>query len=418
MPPVKTDPLTPGDRLECRVGQVWFWEGYFTRVGIDLTSYYGAELIQVTDLDLLAIGLGPGLETHRTIGESKSGTGKSAPKPLDRIVWLRGLQELVGAERAELTIASTVTPRTRELGRHSRVSVESINDLHARESALNLSKLADLGAHGPNALLLRRTVKAISKDDPTLGPAFKFLTSTVWFLDPFAALKQSLGLLETLCHRWTPGVKDDEQLAVRWLISETLSIWVFNLVTIVGFIRPMDPSAFTSFLRERLADGVVPAQRMRQLSRDFDKFISGLLAAAKASPEVRTEAMGAFEPSPPEWADSAAELAIRLGRQPALRDLPRQFDLVVHERLARGRNVSEAAEAQLRLNDPAARSSVSLIAAFLRSFGSLKDDLSELLIAGFAKPVQAPPEPVHQLDTEATALTLPGLDAADSVAED
>ncbi|MEV9592776.1 hypothetical protein AB0229_27680, partial [Klebsiella pneumoniae] len=93
---------------------------------------------------------------------------------------------------------------------------------------------------------------------------------------------------------------DDEQLAVRWLISETLSIWVLNLVTIVGFVRPMDPSAFTSFLRERLADGVVPAQRMRQLSRDFDKFISGLLAAAKASPEVRTEAMGAFEPSPPE----------------------------------------------------------------------------------------------------------------------
>ena len=78
MPPVKTDPLTPGDRLECRVGQVWFWEGYFTRVGIDLISYYGAELIQVTDLDLLAIGLGPGLESHRTIGESKSAIPASA----------------------------------------------------------------------------------------------------------------------------------------------------------------------------------------------------------------------------------------------------------------------------------------------------------------------------------------------------
>ena len=417
MRPVKTDPLTPGDRLECRVGQVWFWEGYFTRVGIDLISYYGAELIQVTDLDLLAIGLGPGLETHRIIGESKSGTGKSAPKPLDRIVWLRGLQELVGAEQAELTVASSVTPRTRELGRHSRVNVESISDLQARETALNLSKLADLGAHGPNALLLRRTVQAIGKDDPMLGTSFKFLTSTVWFLDPFAALKQCLGLLESLCHRWTPGVKDDEQLAVRWLISETLSIWVLNLVTIVGYIRPMDPTAFTSFLRERLADGVVPAQRMRQLSRDFDKFISGLLAAAKASPEVRTEAMGAFEPSPPEWADSAAELAIRLAHQPSLRDLPRQFDLVVHERLARGRDVSEAVRVQLRINDPATRASVSLIAAFLRRFGSLKDDLSDLLVAGFAKPMQGAPEPVPDKEAEATAPTLPGLGAISSVAE-
>tara|TARA_B100001778_G_C18366234_1_gene528696 strand:- start:454 stop:639 length:186 start_codon:yes stop_codon:yes gene_type:complete len=61
---------------------------------------------------------------------------------------------------------------------------------------------------------------------------------------------------------------------------------------------------------------------------------------------------------------------------------------------------------------------VSLIAAFLRSFGSLKDDISELLIAGFGKPAQAPPEPAPQQEIEATALTLPGLDAADSVAED
>lgn len=382
MPPAKIDPLTSGDRLEARIGQVWFWEGYFSRIGIDLVNYYGRELTQVTDLDLLAIGFGPGLESYRTIGEAKSGTGKSVPKPLDRIVWLRGLQELVNAGRAELTVAAAISPRVRDLGRQSRVTVQSMKDLAVREETANVAAVADLGAQGPTALILRRTVKGICGDDPALAPAFKFLTSTVWFLDPFAALKQCLGLLQTLTVRWTPAVKDDEQLAVRWLISEALSVWMLNLVAVVGHIRPMDPASFTSYMRERLADGVVPAQRLRVLARDFDKFIGGLLAAAKAPPELRAEAVGAFEPTPPEWADSIAELALRLSRAQFLGDLPRQFDVMVHERLARGKSVSELATQRLRLDDRSLQSSVSLAAAFLRNYGALTDDLSNLIVDG------------------------------------
>lgn len=382
MPPAKTDPLTSGDLLEIRVGQVWFWEGYFARVGIDLIGHYGPELIQVTDLDLLAIGFGPGLEVHRTIGESKSGVGKSAPKPLDRIVWLSGLRQLVNAHAAELTVMAKATPTIRELGRQLRVNVESADDLTERETVLDIAAHADVGAHGPNAMILRRTVRSIARDDPTLATAFKFLTSTVWFLDPFAAMKQTLGLLETLCQRWTPGVQDNEMLAMRWLIAETLSIWVLNLVTITGHARPMDAAAFTGHVRERLADGIVPAQRMRQLSRDFDKFVGGVLAAANASPELRIEAMGAFNPAPPEWANSLAELALRLARQPALGDLPRQFDLLVHERIARSRTVPKAAATILRLDDHAVRNDLALIGAFLRSFGSLPEDLSDLIVGG------------------------------------
>lgn len=380
MPRVKTDPLTSGDNLEIRVGQVWFWEGYYTRVGVDLIGHYGSDLIQVTDLDLLAIGFGPGLEVSRAIGEAKSGVGKSAPKPLDRIVWLRGLQELVNASAAELTVAARATPTIRGLGRHLRVSVQSLEDLTTRETALSLDHLADVGAHGRSAAILRRTVRTIAKDDPTLAIAYKFLTSTVWFLDPFAALKQTLGLLETLGHRWTPSVPDEELRAMRWLLAETISIWVLNLVTIAGHVGPMDSAAFTGYVRERLADGVVPAQSMRQLSRDFDKFVGGLLTAANASPELRVGAIGAFDPVPPEWANSVAELVLRLVRQPAVQNLPRQFDVLAHERIARGREVPVRASAALRLEDPAFRNGVGLIAAFLRNFASLPSDLSDLLV--------------------------------------
>ena len=94
--------LNKGDDMEMRVARLWFWEGYFSRNGINLKRYYHPEPLLVTDLDLLACDFGPSLQMIRTIGEVKTGVGKSAPKPLDRIIWLRGLKELVGVDNAQL----------------------------------------------------------------------------------------------------------------------------------------------------------------------------------------------------------------------------------------------------------------------------------------------------------------------------
>lgn len=383
MPPAKTSQLTSGDELEARVAQVWFWEGYYSRYGIDLTNHYGAELVQVTDLDLLATAFGPSLEVRKTIGESKSG-GRSAPKPLDRIVWLSGLQNLVGANQAELTIKAAPTSRVRELGRHLNVTVQSVADLTARESDIDLQAVADTGAHGVGAMQLRKTVQAISRNDPFLESAYRYLTSTVWFLDVFSATKQTLGLARKLSERWTPSVQDDDHIATRWLISEAVSVLGYNIVAIAGHIRPMNSVAFTSYLRERLADGVVPAQKMRLLARDIDKYISGILTAANASATLRTQAVGAFEPSPPEWSDSLAELALRLRRLPSVADIPRQLDLLIHERLARGRAVPVSASSRLQLADPATIAAIRTIAAFLRNYQGITTDVSDLMTADIA----------------------------------
>ncbi|MDF2990598.1 MAG: hypothetical protein K0S37_1112 [Microbacterium sp.] len=397
MPTAKTSQLTSGDELEARTAQVWFWEGYYSRYGIDLTNHYGAELIQVTDLDLLASAFGPALEVRKTIGESKSG-GRSAPKPLDRIVWLSGLQNLVGANQAELTIKAAPTSRVRELGRHLNVTVQSIADLTAREDDIDLRAVADTGAHGAGAMQLRKTVQAISRNDPFLESAYRYLTSTVWFLDVFSATKQTLGLARTLAERWTPGVKDDDHLAMRWLISEAVSLLGYNIVAIAGHVRPMSSDAFNSYLRERLADGIVPAQKMRVLARDIDKYISGVLTAANAPATIRTQAIGAFEPSPPDWADSLAELALRLRRIPNIADLPRQLDLLVYERLARGRTVPADAASRLRLADPETTVAIRTLAAFLRNYQGITNDVSDLITAPVADPKPASSAAIAGLD--------------------
>jgi len=89
VPPAKTQSskrLNKGDEMEMRVARLWFWEGYFSRRDIDLRRRYHPEPLIITDLDLVAYDIGPSLQASQTIGEVKTGTGRSAPKLLDRII--------------------------------------------------------------------------------------------------------------------------------------------------------------------------------------------------------------------------------------------------------------------------------------------------------------------------------------------
>jgi len=369
--------LTTGDDLELRVAQVRFWEGYFVRSGIDLQTQYGASVIQVTDLDLLAFSFGPHLEPRKTIGESKSGSGRSAPKPLDRIVWLRGLRALVSADSAELTIKGTATRQVRDLGRQLGVTVQSMADLKAREDAVQLKAVAGVGAYGVEAVELRERVRVISQSDPVLQSAYKFVRSTVWFLDPFAAAKQTIGLLSTLTMRWVPKVEDDANRAVRWLIAESVSVLGLNILLIASQMQPMSPKEFSELIEERLSDGLVPAAKMKELSKRIDRYVAGLLAAADAPTSIRADAMGAFFPEPPDFASSLAELAVRFARAHNGATLPRRIEMLMHERVARGRQPSSEVAERLGLAE--IPTEISAFAAFLRRFTGLTADISSAL---------------------------------------
>jgi hypothetical protein len=386
--------------VEARVAQLWFWEGFYARSGIDLQRHFQPETLQVTDLDLLAFDFNPQLARSKYIGEVKTGTGKSAAKPLDRIIWLRGLRELVGAESAELTIAHSPSDRVREVARGLSVVAQSVSDFQRREKEA-VGTFGDLGAHGVRALQATLAVHETCRRDPELERAFWFLRSAVWFLDPFTAVKQTIDLLRRLTRRWAPRVEDDDTAALRWLFCEAASVLTLNLVTIAGLSLTVERRDFSVLVGERLAEGVVPMTEMRRLSDSIDRYIGGVLTAAKVSAHVRTDAMGAFLPQPPDYAETLAELTWRLGRVPlAARSLPRQVDLLLFERVANRREVQEPAAQRLGLARADSTRLRSLVAAFLRGCGASPDAVD----VAFVTPV-----PLLSIATDQAAAVQAGI---------
>lgn len=402
--------LEPGDVMEARVAQLWFWEGFYARRGINLQHHYDPEPLQVTDLDLLAFDFDPGMIRRKYIGEVKTGTGRSAAKPLDRSIWLRGLRELVGAERAELTTGVKPTMRARQLASGLQVVAQSVEDVERREKVADVAAVADLGAHGPSAFVTLKEIHKHCSIDPELERSYWYLRSEVWFLDPWSAVKRTLGLLGTLATRWTPQIDDDDAKALRWLFAEAISVWTLNLIALVGEAHHLDERNFVAQAHERLAEGVVPARFQRRLSDAIDKYIAGLLATAHAPPSVQVNAMGAFTPKPPEWTDSLIELVGRLAATiQEVRQLPRQLDLLMFERLVNRRHISDVAVERLKLHTDGFGQQRRLLAAFLRFHAALPAAVDKVLAAEVVYPnKEAAPTAEQMTLTDAIVEQQPG----------
>jgi hypothetical protein len=372
--------MTAGDELEMRLARMAFWKGAYARRGVNLGRHFHPEPLVVTDLDLLAIDVTSGLGLAKTIGEAKSGTGKSAPKPLDRAIWIAGLKPLVGATGGILVTASPASARVRDTAATLGVTSLTVDDLQRWETTHLPAALHDVGSHGPGAFAADHTARAMAKGEPSLERVYWFLKSEVWFLDPWQSTKRLIGAVGELRRHWTPDVDDGQAAALRWMYAESLSILTLQLVALVGIYQTSNLQGWPAQVKDRLAEGAIPAGNQHALANAFDKYLAHILGELNAPSTVQVEAMGAFHPIPPDWADALIELLTRLESFNGLREFPRLTDLVLTERIVRRRHVHPDALAAASSRDPEEFARLRRqIAAFLRGCLDLPEAIDKAL---------------------------------------
>ncbi len=409
MSPAKTsfaEQLNRGDDMEMRVARLWFWEGYFSRNGINLKRYYHPEPLLVTDLDLLAYDFGPSLQVIRTIGEVKTGRGKSAPKPLDRIIWLRGLKELVGVDYVELVSSNAPSERARSLARSIGVDAQSQADIERREKLADVASVEEVGSHGACAFQERLWVHKHCRNAQLLERAFWFLRSEVWFHDQATACKRLIGLYGQLASRWTPEIDDQDSRALRWLLAETVSILTLNTVAVASEALRSAPDLLMAKLGERLSAGLASADVMRRIATDVDKYLGGLLRVANVPTSVTTNAMGALHPEAPPWTEQFVDLVCRIASyRETARILPRQIDLLVHERIVWRRDIDSVSGHRVALADPQSGRLIRLLAAFLRSQSAYVEVVDRALTTDIKTASRAPELAGESDDTDVEEQT-------------
>jgi hypothetical protein len=313
-----------GDLFELRLARLLFAEGAFVRRAIDLNMHFG-ENFTVTDLDLLAYRFSPALDLHLEIGESKSAEGKKGPKAADRLLWIHGVQELVGADSAFVATSRQASDRLRGLAEELGLSLLDERDLEHRERIQGLTKDSPWGPHDPDLLERQREVYEAIKDDEKLKRVYWFLRSEFWLATPVVALKRAFGALRLLGGRKGASAKDP---SVLWLGRQAQVNITVALVELAGASYRSEPEAVREQLVRELAAGPkVDYATLEELSREADRYMMAVLKESGVQPGKQIESLGALAPSPPSYTESLIEVIERLAEEPiAAAALPRATD--------------------------------------------------------------------------------------------
>jgi hypothetical protein len=314
-------PPTKGSLLEARVARLVHAEGAFVRRGVDLTASF-RERFQVTDLDVLAFSFDRTLQARITNGECKTTEARSAPSSGDRLLWLVGVGRLVGADASFLATTKNASDNTRALAARLGLEIVEPRDLERREELVGLKATSPYGVHSPDVYAIAEAVAKTIKGDEGLRRVQAFVRSDLWLLPPVAALKRAIGACRML--NYSDALPEPERLAVAWLASQAIIGISLALTRIAASAYRQPEDVFERYLHERLAEGAASFAAMRDMSKTVDKYILGVLSELEVDPARATQAIGAFEPKPPTYADPLVELVQRLAlAAPAAVDVAR-----------------------------------------------------------------------------------------------
>lgn len=145
--------VSEGAELERRVARLEFAEGALARLRVPVYIDAEAGRDVLTDLDVLSVDIDSRLRLTRSTLECKSGRGQSGEG--DRLLWLSGLQKLLGVERAVL-VRQTMTRRGQALAAALDLRILDVPTLIQREAAH--AWLPDRFAHvdGPACITAER----------------------------------------------------------------------------------------------------------------------------------------------------------------------------------------------------------------------------------------------------------------------
>lgn len=359
---------TAGELFELRVASVLHGEGAFVRRRVNLDQKVGGR-VQVTDIDVLAFHFDETIRLRLEAGECKTSEAKSAPSAKDRLLWLAGVTQLVGANGGFLATTRRARDDDRHLARSVGLDLVDPRDLDRREAILG--SRTDVPAHSVNALALERDAAAAATKDEELRRVWSFARSELWLAEPVPALKRALGAMRIVGQRWSPALDDQERRVLRWLASETIIGFTLAVTRLAGESYRMPEDVFVKSLSERLAEGLASYTAMREISKQVDTFLVGVLRDAGVDDRNVVGAIGALAPRPPNYAEPLTELVQRLAAEPALTcGLPRLTEIYLLLELYGGDlDAREADGARL----------LRLLEAFIQRQGRLPEELTTAL---------------------------------------
>lgn len=278
--------IETGTPLEARVQRLFLCQGVFAERGLMMRAS-PADHKMVTDIDVVAHDYSLNFHHRRTYAECKGGKSRSA---LDRVIWVRGIKEVIAADHAYLVIdhcdASTV-----RFARSQGIEILQGAGLAALEGALRISDAFWPGrsnhvAFAPMDAMLRKMPPRPPAESTWawLRQALDLSTESSALTYSYGRLNALLGVLQE-CKALaladdTPKNVSEETLLVSFAAATLLVRLSQYILFIAADTLSMSHSARLDYLSERLVSGGLEIGQSRQLLYGALQMVNAQLSMA------------------------------------------------------------------------------------------------------------------------------------------
>ncbi len=369
-------PFKLGDILEYRVVRLFIHLGFFTRRSREI--YTVGYLDTATDLDVLAIRYTEPLRREVQIIECKSGTGDG---PMDRVFWLAGVKQYVGANRATLVRPATkwnVKDFAGELG----IEILDLPHLGELERAAGVNPSFWPGSSDREyfAGQLEEWNRVLNRD-AIAKELFVTLAGEIRFHDPFGGISFLLHHLRALTRELQEQRFACESLT-RYLLAESVAQLAVFLMRVSELTLSLSGTDRDGFIRKGLTYGHMDKSVVDRLFSNAKRITSEMIRHYTGH-HVNIEDTYFTMPEPPNISE-VQELVKMLVSRPRLADsFPPLTDLLLFERFLKQREVIDLLPRVFPFTDLKER--LLLVQDYLKILGSI-NAVPESLFGATKKP--------------------------------
>lgn len=324
-----------GEFFEAKVANYFFMKGYFVRRKISLKAYFYPKFLDVTDIDVYGVYVGPDFSI-KTIGiECKAGEFKK----IDRIVWLLGLKKIINADQVYLATSKPVD-----------IAIKSFAQIHGVSLLTNL-KADDKTElrHLPTDVSVLNTIMSfnnIFKNDNISYKLYWFLRSRYWFNDPYVNVIIIMENFPDILRKLKESNNDAEKMALRWLITEATILLSVALLKIASQVHGIDKKYWKNYVISKLKYGKIDPSEAQKLLRLINELINAYLEQRGLKRDLREK----IELKAPKYAQDIVDVLDRLLARPEEScEVPRILDQILYHQLFRNKELNDYSKTLNRL---------------------------------------------------------------------
>jgi hypothetical protein len=319
--------IKAGKQFEYRLQRLFFYEGCFTRIGVDF--YLEDSNHRVTDVDVLALSFGAALRPSLLIGECK--TSASGSEEMDRLLWLKGMVQFLDASTGFLA-KTTLLPHIKDFARRLDLLAFDDKRIAQREMDLGISNQW-MGSHNISFMEnLAGKVGALAKAHPEVRRLNWFLSANFWWQDNFERFKRTCTALQKIGELHRRAEKEEHQFVIKSLYLEAIILLTVSFLYLAHSAIELTSQELQSLIQTSLTSGIGTPQDFQKLSELVGKYVREMIRLETG--HYPTKQLPVLRLETPEYARAAVGMVERfLHHSDAVREILRFQDVLFYEYL-------------------------------------------------------------------------------------